>query len=417
MSLKDSLAFSSTDEEKKKAFDSFLSLDFPTIKNEEWKFTNVSKIIKNDFKSTEGSIDDSIVEKLLENGIEGDKIVLINGIFSKKLSRISNQVCEIKSLNEAVSNNATIFSKWYNKILPKNPDAFTSLNTAMNKDGVFIYIPKNKTATSPISIHLFQDAQAQHTISHPRNLIYADENSEATVLNFYHTIGTNKSLINEVTEIGVEKDARLNYYKIQNDTIEASQVNTTQVYQAEKSLFKSHTFSLSGELIRNNLNIVLGGEYIESHMNGLYMLEGTTHVDNHTIADHQYPNCESHELYKGVMDEKSNGVFNGKIFVRKDAQKTNAFQSNKNILLSDLAKVNTKPQLEIWADDVSCSHGCTTGQLDEEALFYLMARGISAPKAKALLLNAFAGEVLDRISLPILKEQLESIIIDRLQKV
>jgi Fe-S cluster assembly protein SufD len=218
-----------------------------------------------------------------------------------------------------------------------------------------------------------------------------------------------------VTEIVVEQDAIVNFYKIQNEGIHASQVSTTHFRQIGKALCNATTISLSGNIVRNNLNMVMEAEHGESHMYGLYLLDGKTHVDNHTIVDNVMPHCFSNELYKGIMDGASTGVFNGKIFVRQDAQKTNAYQSNKNVLLTNEASVNTKPQLEIFADDVKCSHGCTIGKLDEEALFYLRARGIGEKAAKSLLLHAFAVDILDNIKTASLRDYVDQLISERLE--
>ena len=215
-------------------------------------------------------------------------------------------------------------------------------------------------------------------------------------------------------EVVVEKDARLGYYKIQNDQKDASQVSTTHIRQTGKSYTNSVVISLNGAMIRNNLNVIFEAEHCESHLYGLYCLNGQTHVDNHTTVDNARPHCFSNELYKGVMDGKTTGIFNGKIFVRKDAQKTNAYQSNKNILISNDASVNAKPQLEIFADDVKCSHGCTVGSLDEEALFYLRSRGVDLENARALLLQAFAVDILENIKPEPIRLYVEKLISQRL---
>ncbi len=412
MSFIDQLILTSNKPDKAKAFADFKDIGIPTTRNEEWKFTNIARVLKNDFSTLKPSITQEDIKSIINDDLEGNKIIIINGIYQDGMSQIISDNIHIESIKTALTSNS-IAKTYYGKSL-KNKDAFTSLNFAFSEDGFFIHIEKNKTVSDNTIVYFISDARKQNIISYPHNLIVAEENSEANITMIYRTIGENKSFINELTEISIAKNARLNYYKIQNDNNQASQVGTTQVTQAEKSFCYANVFSTSGEIIRNNLNITLNGEYIESHMNGLYMLEGNTHVDNHTIADHKFPNCESHELYKGIMDDKSNGVFNGKIFVRQDAQKTNAFQANNNILLSDSAKINAKPQLEIWADDVSCSHGCTIGQLDSEALFYLQSRGVSANKAKALLVEAFANQVVEKIKISDLQENIKKTITNRL---
>ncbi len=402
---------------RKQAIDTFDSLDFPTVKNEEYKFTNVRSIAQTEYKKQEtSSLTAEQVQSAMIPNLEGNVLVFINGVFSQEHSTIITDTSKLKiqTLQEAIEENSDEFQQYYAKEADFSTDAFTALSTAYAQNGSFISVPKGKLVEEPISLYFLVDAQANDVANFPRNLVVVGENAQVTISETYQTFGENKSLINEITEVVVAKSAIVDFYRLQNDTAKASQVGTTQIRQAEKSVFSATTVSLAGEIIRNNLNIVLDGEHIESHMNGLYLLNGKTHVDNHTVADHKYPNCESHELYKGIMDDSSRGVFNGKIFVRQDAQKTNAFQSNKNILLSDSATINTKPQLEIWADDVSCSHGCTTGQLDETALFYLQQRGISKKSAQALLTNAFAGEVVQRIKITALREYIEQLIDNRL---
>ena len=276
-----------------------------------------------------------------------------------------------------------------------------------------IELAANQELELPIFVYFVNDASQKNTLSQVRNYISVGENSRCTVVENYITKGENPNLTNVLTSINVEKYANVKHYKIQADAKSQFQVGSTHAKQADNSSFTNTTISLAGKLIRNDLRII-SGEHCESFMNGLYLLNEKTHVDNHTVIDHQRPNSYSNETYKGVLDGKSRAVFNGKIFVRQAAQKTNAFQSNKNVLLSDDAILNTKPQLEIWADDVKCSHGATTGKLDEEALFYLQARGIPKQKAKALLLQAFAEEVLDSIEIDVLKEFLTNEIENRL---
>ena len=244
-----------------------------------------------------------------------------------------------------------------------------------------------------------------------------DKSAKLQIVENYATLGPMDSFTNEVIEIIVDTNAIVEYYKIQSDLITASQVGTTHIRQIGKSYVHTFTVSLNGGMIRNNTDIIMEAAGNEAHMYGLYLLKGRTHVDNHTLVDNTKPNCFSNEFYKGIIDERATGVFSGKIFVRPDAQKTNAYQSNKNILLSDEATVNTKPQLEIFADDVKCSHGCTVGQLDEEALFYLRTRGISREHAQSMLLQAFAADIVEQIKPEPLRKYVEEKIIERLAPV
>jgi Fe-S cluster assembly protein SufD len=289
------------------------------------------------------------------------------------------------------------------------------LNTAFVQGGVFLYVKKGSVVSHPVYIYTITDARHESVLSQPRSLIYIGENAQAELVETYVTLGNADSFTNQVMEVAIEKDARVGYYKIQNDRPQANLVSTTHFRQLGKSYLHTVTITLNGGIVRNNLNVVLEAEHCESHLYGLYFLSGDSHVDNHTIVDNVKPNCYSNELYKGVMTGKAVGVFNGKIFVRKDAQKTNAYQSNKNILLSPDASVNTKPQLEIFADDVKCSHGCTVGQLDEDALFYLQSRGVPASIAQSLLVRAYATDILEHITPKAIHDYIEQLISQRLE--
>lgn len=398
---------------RKDAILNFERVGFPTLKNEEWKYTNIAPALKKEYSiDSIPSLSQKEIDSFILKGVKANNLVFINGVFSKELSTIVSPETHlvIKNFSEA---DPAILEKYFGKKLSSN-DAFTYLNTAFAYNGSFIRIPKGKRVEEPVFIYLISDARSQNVFSQPRNLFIAEENSEVKFVESYHTAGNMSGFTNVVTEIVVNTNANVDYYKIQNDSPEAYHVGTTQVHQEGKSYFSSTTVILNSAIIRNNLNVVMNAEYCEATMYGLTLLNGNQHADNHTIADHAMPNCFSNELYKAILDGKTSGVFNGKIFVRQDAQKTNAFQSNKNILLSKDATMNTKPQLEIFADDVKCSHGATVGQLDEEPLFYLRSRGISEANAKALLVLAFAQDVIDHIKIEPLKNYLLSEISSRL---
>ncbi|MGD1890096.1 MAG: Fe-S cluster assembly protein SufD, partial [Cyclobacteriaceae bacterium] len=291
-----------------------------------------------------------------------------------------------------------------------------ALNTAIAQEGVMVHVPKNVLVETPILTYFISDTSTGVSVASPRNLYVAETGSKFSVVESFYTVGGAASYQNVVSEIWVQPNASVHYTKLQPESAQAYHTGTTEVYQARDSRFTAVPVSLQGTMLRNNLNIVLDDENCESHMYGLYMLDEKSHVDNHTAVDHRKPNSFSNELYKGIMDDNSKGVFNGKIYVRQDAQKTNAFQSNANILLTDDASIDTKPQLEIWADDVKCSHGATTGQIDEEQLFYLRTRGMSKEQATAILLRAFAGDVLENIELDFIRQQIEQVIDTRLDK-
>jgi Fe-S cluster assembly protein SufD len=391
------------------AMESFNKQGIPTRKHEEYKYTRVDLMLKGEFDfSTNKNCNDAQIE-LLKFLKDAHVAIIENGIFVEGLSNLQDlpRGLTICSLVDAEKSNSPVFEKHYAQYADVKTDPFIALNTAMTKDGVFIHIAKNAIIEKPI--HVIHISTAfKNTIIHPRNLIVIDENAQAKIIESFETVdSTAKIFSNALTEIVIDKHAIVDHYKIQDEKELGYLVNTTQVIQQKQSVFSTHTFTLSGSLVRNNLTLVLDDEHIESHLNGLYLTAGNQVVDNHTVVDHRKPNCNSNELYKGIIDGKSAATFNGKIFVRKDAQKTNAFQSNKNILLGEDGTINTKPQLEIYADDVKCSHGSTTGKLDEAKIFYLRARGIGTINAKKLLMHAFASEVVDTIKIEALREYVE----------
>ncbi|TAE02732.1 MAG: Fe-S cluster assembly protein SufD [Bacteroidetes bacterium] len=383
-------------EVRKQAFEDFKSAGFPTTKHEEWKYTNLKNVFQNSFDSHAKS--DLTAEEIrsqlaIYQAVEANILVFLNGNYLPELSKIVSADKDLHIQNLSQPNE--ISQKHFAKYAPAH-EAFVALNTAF-ANGLLLKISKNTVLEKPIIFHFLNDSTQANPLLQVRNLIVLEKSSQATIIENFVSIGQNLSLSNLVSEIIVEENAQLDHYKLQNEGENAIHVGTTQIEIAQNGKASNTTISLGGKMIRNNLNMVLNGENCEAYMNGLYMPNGNTHIDNHTAVDHAKPNSYSNELYKGVLADKSTGVFNGKIFVRKDAQKTNAFQSNKNILLSENASVNTKPQLEIWANDVKCSHGCTIGALDEEPLFYLQSRGIPKEKARKMLLFAFVGDVLDRL--------------------
>ncbi len=398
---------------RKDSLKAFSSLPFPTTKDEEWKYTNIKSLSTQEFEHSAGKLTSESANKEVFEGAEGIKIFLNNGSLSKELSDLDDlpDGLIISTIEEAVESTSPGIS-YYGK-LANISDKFTSLNSSLVDGGVYIHVDKNKVIESPIYIFNI-NTNTSSSLSQPRVLIIVEENAQLKVCEKSPEYNSTTVLENIVTEVLVEKAARLEHYQITPDSDSLSRISTTSVIQKSNSAYHHSSFTFGGDTVRNNLKIRLEGEYSETYMNGLYLIDGNSHVDNHTSIDHTQPNSYSDELYKGILDENATGVFNGKVFVRQAAQKTNAFQSNKNILLSDNSTVNTKPQLEIWADDVKCSHGATTGQLDEEALFYLQARGLSPKSAKRLLLEAFANEVMERVSLEPVKAYLANMIITKL---
>ncbi len=401
---------------RKEAFEALAQLPFPTTKHEEWKYTNVAKILKNNYAfNAPSTISKEEVDKFSLSTLDAHKLVFINGVFNEEFSSFeSEKGIHILNLQDAYSQHKELIEQHFGQYAAYQEEPFTALSTAFAFNGVFVLAEKSAVASKPVFILNITDTREYPIIAQPRNLVLAEENSQITIIEDFVSLGENPAFLNYVSEFKVEKYAHVDHYKLQNKGANNYYVGTTQVKQTDNSNYNNTVITLGGGLIRNNLNILLDGEYCEAFMNGLYMLKDADHVDNHTMVDHLKPNSYSNELYKGVMDGKSTGVFNGKIYVRKYAQKTNAFQENKNILLSENATVDTKPQLEIWADDVKCSHGATTGALDEEPMFYLRSRGIGEDKARALLMNAFAADVVLRIKSEAFRTHIEELITNRL---
>ncbi len=405
---------------RKEGFATFNKSGIPSTHNEEWRFTSVGNLFKKEYDLSESNLEISAsdIDAVRLPGYQNaNELVFVNGRFVPGLSTIrsSEKECIVLPLEEAAKSE---YKDLVNEHLGKSSlfikDGIHALNTSFIHGGIFIHINKNQVLEHSVYLYHFSDTGNNQILAQPRSLVYVDESAKLQLVESYITVGSMDSFTNEVMEIVVNTNAIVEYYKIQNDVVNASQVTTTHIRQIGKSYAHAVNISLNGGIIRNNTNIVMEAEGNEAHLYGLYLLNGSTHVDNHTLVDNTKPNCFSNEFYKGILDDSSSGVFSGKIFVRPDAQKTNAYQSNKNILLSDNATINTKPQLEIFADDVKCSHGCTVGQLDEEALFYLRTRGISKEHAQSMLLSAFAEDVVMQIKNEPLRTYVEKLIIDRL---
>tara|TARA_Y100000741_G_C18239641_1_gene553090 strand:+ start:148 stop:1464 length:1317 start_codon:yes stop_codon:yes gene_type:complete len=396
----------------------FEKLGFPNKKLEDWKYTSLNQIISEDytvFAKQKNVLDFNKVKDYFINNIESYKIVFVDGYFDPFLSQTSHDGIDICIMSAGLNKDkySKIINKYFNKISSLE-DSLTSLNTAFSKEGVYIHIPKNTIVDKPVEVIHFATGNEAALMLQPRNLIVVEENSEIEIIESHQSLTTNPIFTNSVTEIFANKNSNIDYYKIQNDVNSASLIDNTFISQKRNSDVKVHTFSFGGKLTRNNLNFIQKSESINSTMKGLTIIDNKQLVDHHTLVHHANPNCESHQDYKGIFSGKSTGVFNGKIIVDKIAQKTNAFQQNNNILLEDNATVNSKPQLEIFADDVKCSHGCTIGQLDNDALFYLRARGIPKKEAKALLTYAFANNVLESVRIPELQSKIKKVIAQKL---
>lgn len=367
------------------------NLDFPTTRDEAWKYTRVAKIKNTDF-SVKKPENIFAVDQYFVPGLTGSVVVFINGFFQKDLSVIKAESgVSVSPLSAGESWTAP----YIGALLPLEGEIFNAMNSLYATDGVAIHIAKN--TNSQESVQVLFVSTGLNTMASTRNIIVCEDSASAHVTLGFFSNHANTTFSNVATEIFVGANANLQIDKLQVEDASSFNISTEQVKQEKDAVFTINTITLDGGLVRNNLSIAVNGQNSETNLSGAYILKGKQHVDNHTIVDHKVAHCVSNELYKGVMDEQSTAVFNGKVFVRKDAQKINAFQSNGNVLLSDDATINSKPELEIYADDVKCSHGSTTGQLDEEAVFYLRARGLSETSARALMVSAFIGDVLEKV--------------------
>ena len=395
-----------------KAEEVLKSIDFPTTRAEAWKYTRVGRIASistgNQVAREGKNLSREEINSSYQISKTGLTFVFENGVFRSDLSSGEFPAgATIKPLTGCDKEELSLVGK----SLKLENDVFHSMNTAFAVDGMYISIKDKAIIEAPIQlIHLIT---GKNTVSNLRNFIQIGKFAKAEIMQSYFALDAETSFTNVITEINVAENAHLTINKLQYEVEGNYHIATEQVAQAKDSTFTINTMTLNGTLVRNNLNIEVNGVNCMTNLHGAYVLKSNQHVDNHTVVDHMQPNCESNELYKGVMDEKSTGVFNGKVFVRKDAQKINAFQSNGNVLLSDDATVDSKPELEIYADDVKCSHGSTTGQLDEEAVFYLRARGISEKSARHLMVAAFIGDVLAKIENDDFRSQTHALLQER----
>lgn len=401
------------------ALSQFKSQGFPTKKDEEYKYTNLREITEKEynlFPSTDHSLDHKALEPYLLGEEHFDRIVFVNGILCKELSQISIENVEFMTFKHALNDSAyrEVFEKYFNTIANRNL-SFVTLNLAYFREGFFMKIPKNVVIEKPIHVFYFSQDQDFNTLYNTRNLLVVEEGAKVEVIESHHNLDERYVLTNSVTEIFTYPNAKADWHKLQNDSEFAFLVDHTFAKQHTDSTATVNTFSFGGKLTRNNLDFIQDGENIHSFMNGITIIGGQQLVDHHTAVHHNQPHCESYQNYKGIFKDQAHGVFNGKVFVDKLAQKTNAYQQNNNVLLSEGASIDTKPQLEIFADDVKCSHGCTVGQLNNDALFYLQARGISKKEAQALLLYAFANDAMENIDIEPLKNKISDLLAEKLE--
>ncbi len=402
---------------RKEAISKFSKLEFPTTRNEEWKYTSIAPLLRQAFVPSEDKhiIKKEQVQKYLFDEMEHSLLVFVNGIFTEELSELKDlpEGVIAGSIDAAIEHHPDIVNKHFSRYADYNEQIFTALSTAFTKDGAFIYIPPGKIIEEPFHILYLSSSPGKNILIQPRNLFVAGQNSQATIIEHYASIDNDVYFTNTVTEIFADENAVLDHIKLQDESRNAFHIARMEVDQERSSNFSSNMISFGAEISRNDLNTRFNDTGGECMLNGLFMIGGAQLFDVHTMIDHAKPNCNSHEHYKGILDETSRGVFNGKVMVRPDAQKTNAFQENNNIILSDNALVNTKPQLEIFADDVKCSHGATIGQIEDEALFYLKSRGIGDKKARGMLIHAFASEVVGSIKVETIRNYLEEILTNK----
>jgi len=379
----------------------------PTTKHEEWRFTNIRPITQTPFVPAEeapASVSCGDVARYQFEEFDASLLVFVNGQYEDKLSDPPTGVT-VCPLSEAIASHEDILRPQLERIAGKDNDGFARLNTAAMEDGVFIHVKKGQAVQHPIRL-LHIASPGKPFMSHPRNVIVAEQGADVTVIERYVTLGEGAYFTNAVTQIEAGDNAHVAHYLLEQESNQAFNVNTLHIHQGRDTRVESHSVLLGGALVRNNIWPVLDGENGDCLINGLYIGHGSQHLDNFMHVEHAKPNCESRQFYKGILDDKSHGVFRGRIVVHQEAQQTDAKQTNANLLLSDSAEIDTKPQLEIYADDVKCTHGATIGQINEDAIFYLRSRGIHKDDARAMMVFAFAGESLDRMSVAPIREAL-----------
>ncbi len=406
---------------RKAGISCFAEQGFPTLKDEDWRFTNVAPIAKLPFKPMlDGSRDKAASEILARatfSKLAGNRLVFVNGHFAAELSSVGTLPggAKVSNLGAALAHDSALVEKHLGRYAIGEGNAFAALNQAFFSDGAFIYVPGGVNIEEPIQLVFISSAKNAGDTIHPRNLIIAEANSSVTVLESYLSAGNAAYFTNAVTEIVAGDNARIEHVKIQDEAADAYHIATIQGQFGRTSHVNVHSFAMGAKLSRNNIRAKLAGEGLECILNGLYLTKDEQLADHHMIVEHAQPHCASHEYFNGILDDKSKGVFHGRILVRQIAQKTDAKQTNKNLLLSDDATADTKPQLEIYADDVKCTHGATIGQLNDESIFYLRSRGIGTETARRMLIHAFAGEIIERIQCESAREELDKLVWDRIE--
>jgi Fe-S cluster assembly protein SufD len=400
---------------RQSAIASFGKLGFPTIRDEDWKYTSVAPIVSTDFAWRERDAiraEAVTTEEILALSFadsEHSRLVFVDGVYCAQLSEVRGLLdgVRLENLAGALRSGDEVLHKHLSRYVRYQQQSFVALNTAFVEDGVLVFIPQGAIVEQPMYLIFVSTGEGDPTISHPRNLIVADEGAQVRIVESHVGKGNGTYFANAVTEVVVGEGASVEHYLLQRQGSNGLHVGALEAHLSAQCSFSAHSIALAGSLIRNDVHVVLDGEGAECHLNGLYLVDAKRHVDNHTEIEHCRPRARSQELYKGILSGSARGVFNGKILVHKDAQKSDARQTNKNLVLSKDAVINTKPQLEIYADDVKCSHGSTVGQLDSNALFYLQSRGIGWQEAQSLLSYAFASDVTNRIKAASMRSQLD----------
>jgi Fe-S cluster assembly protein SufD len=401
-------------------FARFREAGFPTTRHEDWRFTNASAIAQTPFHLVRNGHSLPSQESIAPFAIPGVhiRLVFVDGRFAPALSSVGRLPKDVIACGLAaeLARNPAPVERHLGRYLNLERDAFGALNTAFLEDGAYIHVAKGEVLESPIALLFISTEHDSPTVSHPRNLIVVDENAQATIVEDYVSLGSGQAFCNTVTELVVGDHAVVSHYMIEREHTTAYNVSTLRIQQGRAADVSSHSVLLGGALVRNNVHPVLAGEGGECLINGLFIGDGRQHLDNYMLVEHASPHCGSRQFYNGILDGRAHGVFHGRIIVHKDAQKTDAKQTNRNLLLSDSAQIDTKPQLEIYADDVKCTHGATIGQIEENALFYLRSRGIDETSARRLLLVAFASECMDRMKAGPVRTHVENLIHDHTQR-
>ena len=404
---------------RKVAVDRFSQLGFPTTKLEAWRFTSVAPIAATPFALADdgpSALSGDELDSFTFKDLPFTQLVVVNGCFAPQLSSCGALPAGVEAggLREAIDRDPTLVERYVARLAPYEDQPFTALNTAFLCDGAFLRIPANAVIEQPIHLLFVATAHQKVQVHHPRVLILAGENSQARIVESYAGLRDARYFTNAVTEIAAGPNAVIDHYKLLRESLQAFHIASMHVSLGRSSSFSSHSITLGGALVRNDVTATLNGEGIDCTLNGLYVVNGRRLVDNHTMVDHAKPHCSSHELYKGILDDEAHAVFNGKIVVQLDAQKTDAKQTNQALLLSEHSQINTTPQLEIFADDVRCTHGATVGQLDHDAMFYLRSRGLSQARARNVLIHAFASDILDRIKIAPIRAHLDRVLLEQL---